>query len=125
MSRSRPLQGSKRHYGHLVGDGLLRAAARHLQAAAEGAFLARIGGDESIVVLSCAEPEVTAGLIGERMIEAFKDNFEVNGHQIQVGLSVGVAVYPADGTALYPAKSEVRGSVKARLSSARTARAAY
>jgi diguanylate cyclase (GGDEF)-like protein/PAS domain S-box-containing protein len=110
-------------YGHLVGDGLLREAARRLQAAAEGAFLARIGGDEFIVVLSCDEPEVTAGLIGERMIEAFKDNFEVDGHQIQVGLSVGVAVYPADGTdatalianadaALYQAKSEVRGSVR-------------
>ena len=35
-------------YGHLVGDGLLREAARRLQAAAEGAFLARIGGDEFI-----------------------------------------------------------------------------
>jgi predicted signal transduction protein with EAL and GGDEF domain len=57
------------------------------------------------------------------MIEAFKDNFEVDGHQIQVGLSVGVAVYPAHGTdatalianadaALYQAKSEVRGSVR-------------
>jgi diguanylate cyclase (GGDEF)-like protein/PAS domain S-box-containing protein len=110
-------------YGHLVGDGLLREAARRLQAATEGAFLARIGGDEFIVVLTSEEPEVVAGLIGERMIETFKENFEVDGHQIQVGLSVGVAAYPADGAdatalianadaALYQAKSEVRGSVR-------------
>jgi predicted signal transduction protein with EAL and GGDEF domain len=57
------------------------------------------------------------------MIEAFKENFDVDGHQIQVGLSVGVAVFPVDGTdatalianadaALYQAKSEVRGSVR-------------
>ena len=110
-------------YGHLVGDALLREAARRLQAAAEGAFLARIGGDEFIIVLSSDEPEGTAANIGERMIEAFKENFEVDGHQIQVGLSVGVAVYPTDGAdatalianadaALYQAKSEVRGSVR-------------
>ncbi|HZP71090.1 MAG TPA: PAS-domain containing protein [Pseudolabrys sp.] len=110
-------------YGHLVGDGLLREAARRLQTAAEGAFLARIGGDEFIVVLASDEPEVTAGIIGERMIEAFKKNFEVDGHQLQVGLSVGVAIYPADGAdatalianadaALYQAKAEVRGSVR-------------
>ena len=110
-------------YGHLVGDALLREAARRLQAAAEGAFLARIGGDEFIVVLSGDEPEGAAAIVGERMIEAFKENFEVDGHQIQVGLSVGVAVFPVDGTdatalianadaALYQAKSEVRGSVR-------------
>jgi diguanylate cyclase (GGDEF)-like protein/PAS domain S-box-containing protein len=110
-------------YGHLVGDGLLREAARRLQTAAEGAFLARIGGDEFIVVLASDDPEVTAGIIGERMIEAFKENFEVDGHQLQVGLSVGVAIYPTDGTdatalianadaALYQAKAEVRGSVR-------------
>jgi diguanylate cyclase (GGDEF)-like protein len=110
-------------YGHLVGDALLREAARRLQTAAEGAFLARIGGDEFIVVLSGDKPEAAASIVGERMIEAFKENFDVDGHQIQVGLSVGVAVYPADGAdatalianadaALYQAKSEVRGSVR-------------
>ncbi|HEY6024762.1 MAG TPA: EAL domain-containing protein [Pseudolabrys sp.] len=110
-------------YGHLVGDGLLREAARRLQNSAEGAFLARIGGDEFILVVPDEDPEATAATIGERLITAFKDNFEVDGHQIQVGLSIGVAIFPADGThvktlianadaALYQAKSEVRGSVR-------------
>ncbi|HKS86434.1 MAG TPA: EAL domain-containing protein [Pseudolabrys sp.] len=110
-------------YGHLVGDGLLREAARRLRNAIDGAFLARIGGDEFIIVLTGNAPADTAAAVGERMIEAFKENFDVDGHQIQVGLSIGVAVYPADGTdakmlianadaALYQAKSEVRGSVR-------------
>jgi diguanylate cyclase (GGDEF)-like protein/PAS domain S-box-containing protein len=110
-------------YGHLVGDGLLREAARRLQAAADGAFLARIGGDEFMLVVSDETPDTTAGILGERLIEAFNSNFEVDGHQIQVGLSIGVAIYPADGmhvktlianadAALYQAKSEVRGSVR-------------
>jgi diguanylate cyclase (GGDEF)-like protein/PAS domain S-box-containing protein len=110
-------------YGHLVGDGLLREAARRLQAAAEGAFLARIGGDEFIVVLASEEAETAAALLGERLIDAFRENFDVDGHQIQVGLSVGVAIYPTDGAdatalianadaALYQAKAEVRGSVR-------------
>jgi diguanylate cyclase (GGDEF)-like protein/PAS domain S-box-containing protein len=110
-------------YGHLVGDGLLREAARRLQAAAEDAFIARIGGDEFMLVVSGEDPETTAGELGDRLIEAFNRNFEVDGHQIQVGLSIGVAVFPNDGAhaktlianadaALYQAKSEVRGSVR-------------
>ena len=110
-------------YGHLVGDGLLREAARRLQAAADDAFIARIGGDEFMLVVSDETPETTAGELGDRLIEAFSSNFEVDGHQIQVGLSIGVAVFPTDGThvktlianadaALYQAKSEVRGSVR-------------
>ncbi len=110
-------------YGHLVGDALLREAARRLKGAAEGAFLARIGGDEFIIILTGNAPEEMAATLGERMIEAFKENFDVDGHQIQVGLSIGVAIYPADGTdakmlianadaALYQAKFEVRGSVR-------------
>ena len=110
-------------YGHLVGDGLLREAARRLQATADDAFIARIGGDEFMLVVSGESPEAMAGELGERLIDAFSRNFDVDGHQIQVGLSIGVAVFPADGThvktlianadaALYQAKSEVRGSVR-------------
>ena len=110
-------------YGHLVGDGLLREAARRLKIAAAGAYLARIGGDEFIAVLVSGNPEEAARAIGDRMLAAFKDNFEIDGHQLQVGLSVGIAMFPADGAdvktlianadaALYQAKSEVRGSVR-------------
>jgi diguanylate cyclase (GGDEF)-like protein/PAS domain S-box-containing protein len=110
-------------YGHLVGDGLLREAARRLQTAAEGAYLARIGGDEFILVLESDALPDSAETLGERFLAAFKHDFVVDGHRIQVGLSIGVATFPADGrdakalianadAALYQAKSEVRGSVR-------------
>jgi diguanylate cyclase (GGDEF)-like protein len=44
-------------YGHLVGDGLLREAARRLHVATEGAYLARIGGDEFIAVVTSNDPQ--------------------------------------------------------------------
>ncbi len=110
-------------YGHLVGDGLLREAARRLQAAAETAYLARIGGDEFIAVLTSDDPQAAARTLGDRLLASFKENFDIEGHQMQVGLSIGVAVFPADGAdvktlianadaALYQAKSEVRGSLR-------------
>jgi diguanylate cyclase (GGDEF)-like protein/PAS domain S-box-containing protein len=110
-------------YGHLVGDGLLREVAGRLEESVQGAFLARIGGDEFIVVLRAAEVSAAAAQLGERLVETFRRDFEVDGHHIQVGLSVGVAMFPHDGdnvktlianadAALYQAKSEVRGSVR-------------
>jgi diguanylate cyclase (GGDEF)-like protein/PAS domain S-box-containing protein len=109
-------------YGHLVGDGLLREVARRLQAAAQGAFLARIGGDEFMVVLESSLLPEAAEQLGERLLGTFKNEFLIDGHRIQVGLSIGIATFPADGNdvkslianadaALYQAKSEVRGSL--------------
>jgi diguanylate cyclase (GGDEF)-like protein/PAS domain S-box-containing protein len=109
-------------YGHSIGDALLRAAARRLQAAAQDTFLARIGGDEFVLVASGPQPEATAAL-GDRLLEAFRSEFEVEGHRLKLGVSIGAAVYPADGTdvktlignadaALYRAKTETRGTVR-------------
>jgi diguanylate cyclase (GGDEF)-like protein/PAS domain S-box-containing protein len=108
-------------YGHLVGDGLLREAARRLHTAADGQFLARVGGDEfTLVVAGCQQPQCAAAL-SERLLAAFKSDFEVNGERLKLGLSVGGAIYPTDGgdattllanadAALYQAKAEARGS---------------
>ncbi len=110
-------------YGHLVGDSLLREAARRLHAAAGGQFLARVGGDEfTLVVVGESQPESAAAL-SERLLAAFQSDFEVNGERLQLGLSIGGAIYPADGrdattlianadAALYQAKAEARGSLR-------------
>jgi diguanylate cyclase (GGDEF)-like protein len=110
--------------GHPIGDGLLQAAADRLQACVrETDTLARLGGDEfAIIQLDVKQPD-DAGLLANRIIGALGRPFDVDGHQIAIGTSIGVAVAPGDGTspgkllknadvALYLAKSEGRGTVR-------------
>jgi diguanylate cyclase (GGDEF)-like protein len=110
--------------GHPIGDGLLQAAAERLQACLrEVDTLARLGGDEfAIIQLGLERPE-DAALLANRIVTAFSDPFDVDGHQIVIGTSVGVAVAPDDGTlaekllkhadiALYLAKTEGRNMVR-------------
>jgi diguanylate cyclase (GGDEF)-like protein len=110
--------------GHPIGDGLLQAAADRLQACIrEVDTLARLGGDEFAVVLLGVERPDDAALLANRIIAAFGNPFDINGHQIVIGTSVGVAVAPEDGSssdklmrnadiALYLAKTEGRGTVR-------------
>jgi diguanylate cyclase (GGDEF)-like protein/PAS domain S-box-containing protein len=105
-------------FGHPVGDALLRAASRRLQAAAEGTFLARIGGDEFTLISTGGSQ--TAEALADRMHAAFAADFDLDGQQVRIGLSIGIAIYPTDGAdettliadadaALYRAKAEGRG----------------
>jgi len=107
-------------YGHLVGDGLLREIARRLQVAAGETFLARLGGDEFAVILAEGAQPAGAAVLAERLLATLLDDFKIEGHYLKLGMSIGVAIYPADGTnaktlltnadaALYRAKAETRG----------------
>jgi diguanylate cyclase (GGDEF)-like protein/PAS domain S-box-containing protein len=109
-------------YGHAVGDALLREAARRMQAAAAGTFLARIGGDEFTLIVTVVTRPDAAVKIAERLLAAFEDQFEVEGYRLALDATIGGAIYPADGTdaktlminadiALYRAKAEARGSL--------------
>ncbi len=108
--------------GHPVGDGLLRAAADRLRNCVhEVDTVARLGGDEfAIIQLAVTRPE-EAEVLANRIIGALTKPFEVDGHPISVGASIGVALAPADGVtveallrnadlALYLAKMEGRGT---------------
>ena len=108
-------------YGHLVGDRLLCEAASRLQKAAEGAFIARIGGDEFMVIAATGEQPAAAARLAHCLLTTFEDDFEVEGHRLKLGMSIGIAVYPTDGSdtktlmtsadaALYRAKAETRGT---------------
>ena len=109
-------------YGHALGDALLREVARRLQAAAEGAFLARIGGDEFMLIVSGGKQPDAASAVAERLLRGLAGEFEVEDRRVSVGATIGGAIYPDDGTdaktlminadvALYRAKGAVRGTV--------------
>jgi diguanylate cyclase (GGDEF)-like protein/PAS domain S-box-containing protein len=110
-------------FGHSAGDALLREAARRMETACQGAFLARVGGDEFIVITPTAPQPTTAEALATRLTAAFASDIEIDGHAIRVGLTVGIGIYPQDGAdaatlvanadaALFRAKSEARGSIR-------------
>jgi diguanylate cyclase (GGDEF)-like protein len=110
--------------GHAVGDALLCAAAERLRGhVREEDTVARLGGDEfAILQAGVAQPE-GAGALARRLVEALGQPFEVDGHQLVVGASVGIALAPGDGAdpddllkkadmALYRAKADGRGTFR-------------
>jgi diguanylate cyclase (GGDEF)-like protein len=84
--------------GHNVGDALLREAAERLSKALRAVdTLARVGGDEFVVVLPGAVNEAEIQSIARRMIATTQMPFEIEGYVLYVGTSIGVAVYPEHG----------------------------
>jgi diguanylate cyclase (GGDEF)-like protein len=110
-------------FGHLVGDSLLREVAHRMEGACQGAFLARIGGDEFAVITPTGPQPAGAEALAARLNAAFGADLQIDGHALQVGLTIGVGIYPQDGAdattlvanadaALFRAKAEARGSVR-------------
>ncbi|WP_338314350.1 GGDEF domain-containing protein, partial [Bradyrhizobium sp. TM239] len=78
-------------FGHPVGDLLMRAAADRLAEEADGAFVARIGGDEFMILMpdDISRDDVLA--LAERLVETIGQELEVDDYLSHVGLSVGIA----------------------------------
>ncbi|WP_220809865.1 putative bifunctional diguanylate cyclase/phosphodiesterase [Noviherbaspirillum aridicola] len=84
--------------GHPVGDALLRIAASRLAETLRHVdTLARVGGDEFVAVLPGAVSEPEIQMIGRRMISTMQLPFEIDGHTLYVGCSIGGAVFPEHG----------------------------
>ena len=110
-------------FGHPAGDRLLVFAAERLRAAVRASdTLARTGGDEFVVVQPGAGRAEAASL-ARRLVSVLSQGIQIEGRSVSVGTSVGVALYPADGTtgerllrhadtALYRAKREGRGTFR-------------
>jgi len=102
--------------GHPVGDALLRVAAERLSGSLRHVdTLARVGGDEFVVVLPGAVTEAEIQTIARRMIATVQQPFDIDGHVLYVGTSIGAAIFPQHGdsevkllahadTAMYRAK---------------------
>ena len=105
-------------HGHPVGDLLLKAVADRLRRCVRDTdMVARLGGDEFAIMQAGDSQPMAATSLASRLIEAVGAPFEVGGHQVTVGLSIGIALAPGDGLdpdqllknadmALYRAKSD-------------------
>ena len=110
--------------GHAAGDTLLKTVAQRLRCCVrETDTIARLGGDEFAVVQLAADPPREAAALAARIIEELAAPHVIDGHQLVVKASVGIAVSPSDGDdpeqllkcadlGLYGAKSDGRGTYR-------------
>lgn len=107
--------------GHPVGDELLKMVAQRLRGCVrEADTVARLGGDEFAIVQVAGEQPKDATALAQRLCDVLKRPFDIDGHQVVIGTSVGISLAPGDGNdpnlllknadmALYGAKSDGRG----------------
>jgi diguanylate cyclase (GGDEF)-like protein len=110
-------------FGHVTGDALLQAVAKRIRSVvAEQDTVARVGGDEFVVVQTGIQHEDEANILAHRIIRVVSAPYQLGEYKVQIGVSVGVAIAPRDGleleklvlcadAALYSAKREGRGRV--------------
>ena len=85
--------------GHQAGDVLLqRVAQRLLASVRDDDVVARLGGDEFAILLNRDPDGDVAEWVAARICERLKEPFEIDGEQVQIGGSVGIALFPDDAT---------------------------
>jgi diguanylate cyclase (GGDEF)-like protein/PAS domain S-box-containing protein len=107
--------------GHPIGDALLQVASERIKATVRPAdSIARLGGDEFAILQVPINQPTDCIALASRLIAAIAEPYELDGHQVVVGVSVGIAIAPGDGNsfdsllknadmALYRAKADGRG----------------
>jgi diguanylate cyclase (GGDEF)-like protein len=108
--------------GHPVGDALLKQVAQRLASViGERGQIGRLGGDEFKAVLPGIDDEATLSALASRLIQQVSMPYVIDGHNIAIGASVGIAISPAEAgcgdalirnadLALYSAKAAGRGT---------------
>ena len=111
-------------FGHPCGDKLLRIVAERLRGlVGEADTIARMGGDEFVIVQATIADPAEATSLAQRVIDALTEPYDIDGQQAVIGVSIGISVGPGDGSspdkllrnadlALYRAKSDGRGTFR-------------
>lgn len=85
--------------GHLVGDHLLLAASQRLKSLVrQGDTIARMGGDEFMFLFPDIKDIKDAGVIAGKILQSFSLPYQVDGQEIHVTASIGISIFPTDGT---------------------------
>lgn len=88
-------------YGHKAGDALLRSVARRLLSTVrDSTIVSRFGGDEFVLFIPNVERENDIATMAARICKAISEPISVNGQTARVSASVGISVYPENGTSL-------------------------
>lgn len=110
--------------GHTVGDLLLIQVAQRLRSRIRQAdTLARLGGDEFTVILTTMRTTKEAEMVAGSLLDVLSEQFVVAGHEIVIGASIGISLFPQDGadavtllqqadTAMYAAKGSGKNQVQ-------------
>ena len=113
--------------GHKFGDRLVQEVGRRVSArcaeVTPGAEISRLGGDEFTVILADLGDSRVAETLARAILDSFSTPFALDGHEVFVSTSVGVAIYPADGedlesllknadVAMYQAKQKGRNRIE-------------
>jgi diguanylate cyclase (GGDEF)-like protein/PAS domain S-box-containing protein len=108
--------------GHYVGDLVIQAVGQRLtNLLRKGDTVARIGGDEFILLLPTLQKEDNASRVAEKILSTFNEPFYLGNHQIHITPSIGIAIYPDHGNnmdlllrnsdiAMYAAKEDGRNT---------------
>ncbi len=111
-------------FGHPCGDKLLRIVAERLRGlVGEADTIARMGGDEFVIVQAAIADPADATSLAQGVIDALSEPYDIDGQQAVIGVSIGISVGPGDGStpdkllrnadlALYRAKSDGRGTFR-------------
>lgn len=109
--------------GHPIGDQLLIEVARRISdIAAEAGHVARLGGDEFVIIQERGADSTEPRAFAEQIVTMLGQRFEISGHRINIGASIGIALVPDHGRtpdtllkradmALYRAKANGRNNV--------------
>jgi len=107
--------------GHAVGDKLLQMVANRLtETVRDTDTVARLGGDEFVIAAANLRDASAAGTVADKVLNALCAPYQIDSHRLEVSSSIGVSVYPEDGSelddlvekadiALYRAKQQGRG----------------